>query len=122
MGGGMFGEDLIAIPTFAKRILTMSGAKFLAELTDVRDADEPGTGPLSVMRVRRFSCVTHVVVKGTSLRSVTQGHMCSIPKSLTLKSLARIRRATKKSCVVEATIRQCLDSPPKNVQARLLSV
>jgi hypothetical protein len=50
MGGGMFGEDLIAIPTFARRILTMSGAKFLAELTGVCDVDEPGTGPLSVMR------------------------------------------------------------------------
>jgi hypothetical protein len=46
----MFGEVHIAIPTFGKRILKMSGVKFLAELTGVCDADEPGTGPLSVMR------------------------------------------------------------------------
>ena len=74
----MFGEDLIAIPTFAKRILTMSVGKFSEELTGVRDADEPGTGPLSVMHVPKFLSVIHAVVKGTYLRNVTQERLCSI--------------------------------------------
>ena len=106
MGGGMFVEDLIAIPTFAKRILTMSGVKFLEELTGVRDADEPGTGPLSVMRVRRFSCATRVVAKDTHHHNVMPRRVCSI-LMMNSKSLTRIRGVTKNSCcVVKATVRE----------------